>query len=142
MGKFPIAVKKPVLLQVHSTHVPSIWNQTPKVREIENILRFVGATKKIPLYLIPDVIRTFHSMHLKTKLTATHGAKIEKIEPGRWHFIPHGKEEHVSFEVSGEIPKSAKEGDIVLVKVTAHHPKTETRAARSTEFLEVIYIRS
>jgi hypothetical protein len=139
-GKFPFHLTEPILLQIHSTHVPSDWNQDVRVKEIENILSFVGATNNFPLYLLPDINRNFHSMHLKPKITATHGGRIEEKEAGKWHLIPHGKEENISFEVSGEIPKNTKKGDIVLVKVTALYPKSQNMDARLIEFLEVIHL--
>jgi subtilase family serine protease len=140
MGKIPFHETKPILLQIQPIHVPFNWDQVKGTKDIGDVLRFMGAEKSIPLYFVPEINRQFQSMHLNPKIAAIHGAKIEEIEASRWHLIPHDNEQNVSFEISGEIPKTAKKGDIVLVKVTAHYPKTENRASRSTEFLEVIHV--
>jgi hypothetical protein len=139
-GKLPFTLTKPVLIHIQSTHVPFNWNQDTRVKEVENILRFVGVSNNIPLFLLPDINGNFHSMHLKTKVTGTRGGTIEEKEAGEWHLIPHGKEKTITFEVSGEIPKDTKKGDIVLIKITAQYPRMGNRAARSMEFLEVIHI--
>jgi hypothetical protein len=140
LGRLPIKLREPILLQIHPVHVPSTWSQKAKVKEIEDILRFVGPKSNIPLYLLPDLYRTLPSIHLKTTVTVKAGGEIEEREPGKWRLLPNAKEENTSFEISGEIPASTKAGDIVLVKVTANYPRMEKRAPRSIEFLEVIHI--
>ena len=59
-----------------------------------------------------------------------------------WDFSPAAGESSHAFELTGKIPKTAKKGDIVLVKVTASYPRAGEWAARTVEFLEVIHIRN
>ena len=140
LGILPIELREPILLQIDHVHVPFKWSQRAKVKEIEDILRFVGAESNIPLYLLPDLYRTLSSIPLKTTVRVQAGGKIEERGAGKWRLLPSGRKENTSFEISGEIPASAKAGDIVLVKVVANYPRMEERAARSVEFLEVIHV--
>jgi kumamolisin len=130
----------PVLLQVQSLHVPAGWMDIAAVKDLENTLNFIGAKYNYPLYLLPEIKKNFSSIDLKTKISAVRGGKIEETEPGWWHLYPNGKEEEIPIEVTGEAPVGAKKGDIILMDITAHYPKTGGKAARSTGFLEVIHV--
>jgi hypothetical protein len=46
----------------------------------------------------------------------------------------------VNLEITGEVPVTAKKGDVILVNVTAHYPAIECRPARQVGFLEFIHI--
>jgi kumamolisin len=141
LGEVQIRQAEPVQLQFISVHIPAKWTKIAKVREIESILNFVGAKNNYPLYLLPEIKRSFSPINLKTQLTVIHGGKIEEKAPERWNIFPNGNNENLSFEVTGEIPVSAKKGDMVLVHVNAKYPKTGKKSARSIGFLEVIHVK-
>ncbi len=140
LGELAFEITEPIVLQFQPVHVPNNWTQIPRVREITDMLRAVGVANNVPLYLLPEITKLLPSMHLKTKVAATHGGKIEEISADKWHLIPSRREEKVSFEVTGEIPADVKVGDIVLMNITAQYPKTRDRAARAVNFLEVIHV--
>jgi len=141
LGEVLTRLPEPVQLQFTNIHVPARWTEIAKVREIEHILNFTGAMNDYPLYLLPEIKSYFRPVNLKTKIAGIKGGKIEEREGCRWHVLPNGNKEAVSFEVKGEIPSSAKKGDIILVNATAKYPKNGKRAARTIDFLEVIHIK-
>ncbi|MGN6640521.1 MAG: hypothetical protein ACTHJ8_16540, partial [Mucilaginibacter sp.] len=111
------------------------------VRELEKVLNFVGAKNSIPLYLLPEIKRKFNPLALKTRLAVKDGAKIEEKGPNQWHIFPDGREQDISFEVTGEIPANARSGDVVLMNITAQYPDAGEGPARSIDFLEVIHVK-
>jgi hypothetical protein len=139
-GKLPAGIKEPILLHVAPFHVPADWAQKTKVKTPKDKRNAAGNEPEVPAYLLPNVYGKFPSIELKTKVTAKEGGRIKEMETGKWDLVPEGKEANASFEITGEIPASAKSGDIVLVKVTAMYSDIGRRAARSVEFLEVIHI--
>lgn len=138
--ELPFPQPNNIALQVQPVLVPFNWEKQAKVKEIKKTLGFFGAENTIPLYLHPSVMKTFKPINLKAKIEVALGGKMEAKENGKWYLTPSREEKSISFKVSGQIPEDAKVGDIVLVKVTAHHPKSEKWQAKSVEFLEFIHI--
>lgn len=73
---------------------------------------------------------------VKTKVKAKHGLEVTEREPGVWLLRPEERKE-TSLEISGDVPTSAKTGDVLLVNVTATYPRIKGRVARTVEFLGV-----
>jgi len=140
LGQLPIQFKEPIIVKLLTTHIPSTILRDPVINNLQNTLRSVGAVSNLPLYLLPGFERNFHAAHLKTKLIATHGSRIEERSAGDWYLYPHRETTPVNIEITGEIPASAKVGDVMLVNVTAHYPAFERHAARQVDFLEFIHI--
>jgi hypothetical protein len=140
LGHIPFHLPEPIVLQIRPLQVPFNWNQSAGAKKIEDVLRSVGAKSNIPLYLLPAFNRACRSTHLKPKVTVKDGGEIKEREPGKWYLTPLAGAEKTSVEITGEIPADAKNGDIVLVNVTALYPRIERRPARSVDFLEVIHI--
>jgi hypothetical protein len=46
----------------------------------------------------------------------------------------------LSLQITGEVPGSAKVGDVVLVNVTANYPAVGRNPARQVGFVEFIHI--
>jgi hypothetical protein len=132
-------ITKPIELEIHSTHIPYSWNKDPKIRQVQAILDLAGAKSNVPLYLLPEFIHQFERTSGKNKVTAIQGGKVEERD-GKWHITPEPRAKATSFEISGQIPKTAKRGDVILVNVTANYPKIGELEARSVGFLEFIYV--
>jgi hypothetical protein len=142
VGKYDqLPVIGPVRIQVQPFHVPLKWNQNTKVRETENILRSVGVQSRAPLYLLPALRHTLHPIDLHTEITIQKGGKPEPISFGKEYHLHPEKNKETTFAISGEISRHVTKGDIVLLLVKAHYPKSETFHARTIEFLEVFHIK-
>ncbi len=140
LGHLTFRIEEPVVLKLLTTHIPSTFIRDPVINNLQNTLRSVGAVSNLPLYLLPGFERNFHASHLKTKLIGTHGSRLEERSAGNWHLYPHREAAPVNLEITGEIPGSAKAGDVILVNVTAQYPAVERHAARQVGFLEFIHV--
>jgi hypothetical protein len=139
-GHLPFQFEEPIILRLLITHIPATILRDPAINRIQNTLHAVGAVPNLPLYLLPGFERAFHASDLKLKLFATNGLRVEESSTGDWHFFPDRGAETVSLEITGEVPASAKAGDVVLVNVTAHYPAFGRHPARQVGFLEFIHI--
>jgi hypothetical protein len=141
LGKLNMRELEPIQLQFNQVHVPANWTNIAKVREIGDLLKFVGSNSNYPLYLLPEIQRLLGVVDVKLRPANVHGGKVEESGPGGWQFHPSAINAEASFEVTGEIPPIAAKGDLILVNITAKYPKIAGRAARSIGFLEVIHIK-
>jgi hypothetical protein len=139
-GHLPFHFEEPIILKLLTTHIPASILHDPAVHRIQNTLRAVGAVPNLPLYLLPGFERDFHASDLTPKLFVTHGLRLEESSPGDWRVFPDRDAETVSLEITGEVPASAKAGDVVLVNVTAQYPAAGRNPARRVGFLEFIHI--
>jgi len=139
-GKLPIHFPDPIVLRIRPIKVPENWHTTAKARAIEEVIHSVGAKGNMPPYLLPAFNRAFHSPDLSTKITVSHGAKIEPREPGIWSIVPHAKAVEVTVEITAHVPKDAVPGDVLLLNVTADYPEIDRQPARSVEFLEFVHV--
>ena len=128
----------PVLLEIDTKHVPATWTQTPVAQSIADTLRTVGAKSSVPLYVLPCLRQGLVTVPVNPKVKAKSGLDVKEQGPGVWLLRPDEKE--TSLEISGEVPTSAKAGDVLLVKVTATYPMIKGRTARTVEFLEFVFV--
>ncbi|HEY5536467.1 MAG TPA: hypothetical protein VIL99_16225 [Ignavibacteria bacterium] len=130
----------PVEIKVEAQHVPFDWKKNPKYIDANNMLKSAGVHSNKPLFLLPSLRETFKKIDLDIKVKMKEGGKMEQGKDKLSHIIAIDKRNKTAFEVSGIIPKDAKKGDIMLVKVTAHYPKTKLASARNIEFLQVLHV--
>jgi len=128
-----------VVIEVESVHVAQLLEKAP-VRALATAIAVTGAETRLPLYLVPSVYATLPRLRTGAKLMPSGATKVEAIGPGRWNLLAAGHQE-ASCDVAIAIPETAKAGDLVLVKVTAHYPKRAGAAARAVEFLQVVHVR-
>jgi len=140
LGVIPFHLEEPVLLEINAKHVPATWIKTPVVQGIADTLRAVGAKSNVPLYLLPGLRQGLKTVAVKPKVKAKHGLEMKEREPGVWLLRPKEQAE-TSLEISGEVPASAKAGDVLLVNVLATYPRIKGRAARTVEFLEFVFVK-
>jgi hypothetical protein len=139
-GKIVERLARPILVSIQPIHIPHNWEQLARVTQLEDVLKYIGVDNNFPLYLLPQINRSFPTIHLKTDLSISEGGKTERKESSHWEIYPGGKDEQTTFEIAGEIPKSARAGDIVLVKISAQYPGATKANARQVEFYEFIHI--
>ena len=142
LGELPFHLAEPIKLGINPVHVSSKWLQAAKADEIAVSPKLASARPRIPPYLLPSAFRTLPAIDLKPRVKALGRGKMAPKGAGSWDFSPAAGESSHAFELTGKIPKTAKKGDIVLVKVTASYPRAGEWAARTVEFLEVIHIRN
>ena len=73
--KLPFKLSEPVMLHIESLHIPFDWNRNPKIKQMQAMLDTTGARSNIPLFLLPEFIHRYHSLHLPFQLrsaTAMH----------------------------------------------------------------------
>ena len=144
---FPLALTKvfekdpggPVELKLETLHVPLEWNNRDEAMHIRQTLNAAGVGNEKPLYLMPVLQAKLAKIDLKTSVKMKKDV-IKSNSERNIHTIDMGKEKHIPFELHGEIPKSAKSGDVILVKITANYPKTDRMTARSVEFLKIMHV--
>jgi len=140
LGRLPIRMEKPVILQIAAKHVPADIREIPAVAKIADTLRAMGARSNIPYFLLPGIIQSFKSVNLKTSVKEVGKLSVRQLEGGVWHLLPHNDEEKNMFEIEGHVPANAKVGDVMLVYVTAKYPKIKERESRTVEFLQFVHV--
>jgi aspartate 1-decarboxylase len=126
-----------IILQ--TLYVPVEWNKNAEVIKTESILKSTGNQGKIPLYMLHSLREIMKPIDIKANLKSKNAVKIESGK-SKNTFIIHPKEIQTQIEINGEMPKDTKNGDVVLVKITANYPKFEKTPAKSVEFLEVLHV--
>ena len=139
-GKLPAGQKDPIGLLVVPFHVPADKVQAITLGKSKKKRNRAGGEADAPSDLLPAAVGAFPAIDLKTKVAAKTGGRIKELGAGKWILSPEGDEAAASFEIAGEIPATAKAGDMVLVKVTARYPDIGRRAARDVEYLQVIHV--
>jgi hypothetical protein len=140
LGAARFHLEEPVLLEIDTRHVPVAWTQNPVALGIADTLRAVGAKSNLPLYLLPGLRQNLETVPVNPRVKATHGLELKEREPGVWLLSPDKRAKTTSLEISGEVPKSAQKGDVLLVNVTATYPGAKGKAARTVDFLEFVYV--
>jgi hypothetical protein len=140
LGTLPPRLEEPIVLGINVKHVPREILNTAAVAKIADTLRVVGAKGNQPLYLLPGVLQRVKDLDLPKTVKGIHGIEVKRGEKGEWLLLPHNGHEKTQFEVTGNVPSTAKKGDVLLVHVSAQYPRVKTRPARTIEFLEFVYV--
>jgi hypothetical protein len=140
LGKLPIHLEEPIVLGINTKHVPAQILNTPAVARIADTLRAVGAKSNQPLYLLPGVLQSVQAVDLRQTVKGVHGIDIKPGGKGEWLLLPHKGHEAPQLEITGQVPATAKKGDVLLVHVSAQYPRIKGRARRTVEFLEFVYV--
>lgn len=140
LGKLPPRMEEPVVLGINVKHVPREILRTPAVAKIADTLRVVGAKGNQPLYLLPGVLQGVKNLERPELVKGIHGIEVKPGKKGEWLLVPHNGSEKTQFEVTGNVPKTAKNGDVLLVHVSAQYPRVKGHHARTIEFLEFVYV--
>ncbi len=140
LGEIKAHAIEPVELLFQTLHVPHNYETVPKIKAIIAAQK-LRATAAAPLYLHPAIIKLFEPVRLQTKLVPPKGTKITG-EASKWVITPEKPESNISFEITGALPATAKNGDIYLVNITANYPRTAPSRVKSVQFLEIIHVVS
>ena len=130
----------PVEINMIAQHVPFDWMKNPKYLETDALLKAADIHANKPMFLLPDLRKTFKNIDLNMKVKMQEGGKIEYNKEKSAYSISLFKGCKTEFEIAGDIPKNAKKGDIILVNVTALYPKSKRAAAKTIEYLQVLHI--
>jgi len=140
LGRLPVHLEKPILLGLTTRHVPAEILRTPAVQKVADTLRAVGARSNQPLYLLPGVLQSLKTVELRHAVKAVHGIDVKRGKHGEWLLLPERDHEKPQVDISGEVPSTAKKGDVLLVHVSAHYPSVKEHPARTVEFLEFVHV--
>jgi hypothetical protein len=110
-----------------------------RVTEMEDVLKSVGAPNKFPLYLLPQISKSFQDIGLDTELKMKEGGVLEREAEAYWEILPDGHKD-TTFTISGEIPDYAMAGDTIVVKVSVQYPEAINSKARTVAFYEYIHV--
>ena len=146
--RLPFPIRLPRLepagikLSVTANHVPVGWERTGKPAELGNALKGACGDRRLPLFLVPELRKNLPpadlGMTIQVKGQGHEGVRSsERVE---LHATVHPAQE-TQFTVSGTIPRDARSGDIFLVNVAAHYPRTSSGREAVVEYLEVIYVK-
>jgi hypothetical protein len=130
----------PVEMDIQAHYVPVEWNKNADVMKTESMLKSAGIRGTTPLYMLHSLRETMKTIDIKATMKTKEGGKIEAGKSENKFLIHPIKGTPTYFEVHGELPKDTKDGDVVLVQVTANYPKTEHASAKSMEFVEVLHV--
>ncbi|HEX3682464.1 MAG TPA: S53 family peptidase [Bryobacteraceae bacterium] len=140
LGRLPIRFEEPIILGINAKHVPTEILKTPAVAKIADTLQAVGAKSNQPLYLMPGVLQSVKTVDLRQTVKGVRGIEVKRGEKGEWLLSPRGGDEQAQLEITGQVPATAKNGDVLLVHVSAQYPRSKGWAARTVEFLEFVYV--
>jgi Kelch motif len=132
----PVGIK----LSVTTNHVPVGWERTGTPAELGNALKGACGDMRLPLFLVPALRKTLPTADLGVRITCRGGREegVQSPDGAELHAMVAEKAE---FAVSGTIPSHARSGDIFLVNVVAHYPRTPVGREAVVEYLEVIYVK-
>ena len=140
LGRLPIHFEQPIVLGIDAKHVPTEILKTPALAKIADTLQAVGAKSNQPLYLLPGVLQSVKTVDLRQTVKGVHGIEVKPGKNGEWLLLARGGDEPTQLEIAGQVPATAKKGDVLLVRVSAQYPRSKGRAARTVEFLEFVYV--
>jgi hypothetical protein len=129
-------------IAVTASKVPARWDRAGEPAQLRRALERTGADLRLPLFLLPS---------LRSRLAAAHDELNIKLRDERNEADSQGKLErpltvrpgrNTRFTVAGTIPSDARTGDIFLINVAAHYPRTARSREAVVEYLEVIYVKS
>jgi hypothetical protein len=140
LGKLPIHFDGPIVLGMNTKHVPVEILNTPAVAKIADTLWAVGAKSNQPLYMLPGVLQSVKAVDLRQTVKGLHGIDVRPGEKGEWLLLPHRGHEKAHLEITGQVPATAKKGDVLLINVSAHYPCIKGHIPRTVEFLEFVHV--
>jgi hypothetical protein len=140
LGKLPAHLEEPIILGINTRHVPTAILNTPAVAKIADTLRAMGGKSNQPLYLLPGVLQSLKTVDLQQKVKGVHGIEVKPGAKGEWLLLPQKGHEKTQLEITGQVPATAKEGDVLLVHVSAQYPRSKNHATITVEFLEFVYV--
>jgi hypothetical protein len=140
LGTLPYRLERPIILAITARHVPAQIEKTPALTKVADTLRAVGAKSNQALYLLPGVLQAMGTVDLRHTVKAVHGVEVKPGENGEWLVLPEREHEKAQLEITGHVPATVKEGDVLLVRVSANYPRVVRHAARTVEFLEFVYV--
>lgn len=130
-----------VKVVVTATEVPNGWERTGEAAEFGKALKTAGVKLRQPLFLVPELRSRLALVDLGLKIQVPEEKREEACRPeGHRITIRPGKD--AAFTVTGTIPKNARSGDIFLVNVAAHYPRSSRVKEAVIEYLEVIYTKN
>lgn len=136
----PIWQKLPVDVTVETQYVPIDFTRGTVFREMDGLIKTNGLQVNKPLFLLPKLRETLKPIDLGLKITRQDGGKLAAGERKGSYSLVQTKDATTGFRVEGVIPKSVQKGEVMLVKVIAHYPKTDRTAGKNVEFLQVLHV--
>jgi len=130
----------PVEINMIAKHVPVEWQKDTKAIETEKLLKSIGVERRMPLYLLPAFRETHAPIDLKPQFKMDEKSKAQGKGTGSKFLIEPVAEQDAPFTISGTVPKETKNGDIILVTVTAKYPGNKKSPAKSIEFLAALHV--
>lgn len=148
---FPGKKLPPVDIDVVAFHVPREWAKQETARAMRADLAKRGVPKQMPLFLVPDLREALRPMPLKAMdLRFDTQAEVEPVEPramvadpaaaAGFRIKPLDRRQYAPVDIVGRVPEGAKEGDVLLVEVTAHYPESGEAPARALRYMEILHI--
>jgi hypothetical protein len=140
LGRLPLHLETPIILEIDAKHVPAEVQNTPAIAKIIDTLRGLGARSNLPLFLLPEFLSTFERVDVAPAVKALSGIDVKKTERGGWQLLPHKGAETTMLEMVGRVPPGAKAGDVLLLHATAKYPKLKEGGGRTVEFLQFVHV--
>jgi hypothetical protein len=138
-GSNLVRTEQPILIKVESTLIPHHWEKLTPVAELQSALDFFHVSRKIPLFLLPQIKRLFDPVDLQPLIHLTSGGRISASETSPlWRIYPNGGETVISIQL--ELPDFIQQGDMVQVKISAQYPDSQKIPSRTVEFYEYVKI--
>jgi hypothetical protein len=135
----PVGIK----LSVTANHVPVGWERAGKPAELGNALKGACGDLRLPLFLVPELRKDLPAapdLGLKIDVKGGGDEGVRSSDRVELLATAHPATE-IQFTVSGTIPRHARPGDIFLINVAAHYPRSSSGREAVVEYLEVIYVK-
>ena len=135
----------PIDIEIEGRYVPREWQNSREIASLKHALRELGGGISKPVYLLNETRSKFKAVDLKIKVSP--GKQIVSINADKkpksdtTAFSLNAKAGRAAdFVVSGTVPKTANEGDVFLVTVTARYPQWGNLHMRAIQFLQVLHV--
>jgi hypothetical protein len=128
----------PVQLDIQTHIVTADWLKDPKVLAVQEKMRQQKTDRAMPVFMAPELRALLVKTDLQQKITpAGKDSKALDVKAGRINFTEGAQSD---FVINGAIPKTAKKGDIILVRATAAFNTAAKDGRNTIEFLQVLHV--
>lgn len=133
----------PVRVEVTTLKVSADFERQEIPALIRQALRESGGPGHYPLHLISALRKQLPRADLSAKVAPAQQKPVVKPGPAAGTLdlpVPAGTA--VPFVVSGRLPADARPGEVYLVQVTAHYPRTQISPGRAVQYVEHLHVQA
>ena len=134
----------PFEVAIQTLYLPPDWANLAQLKSAGALFGSPNTNSTTPVFLLPELQSRLKAADLQIKLQSEGGmAKVKQLHSsnrGATFLISGFTDKGVSLDLSGKLPKNAKEGDAYLIIMTAHYKKMADLHSGDTRFTELLEV--